>query len=588
MILLKNQRSQRNLDDEQRFQTAVLKDNLSLEDQEEYRKQQIKRAVGDREEQRRLRLEVSSIKDQIEVRNYSDEWLTKLTNFNTGTSSIDKTISWLEKKLSKTTDQAIKKNLETNLATLRQQKFTLQQNTLNEQTTYAVNDKSDKVLNTAIKRVSDARKEALLAGNDNYVAVLDLQLQNLKKTQAETQVTKALTDMSVGAIAGQTAVDLLNVFDDKIAKSDTKSGVTIGGIPYDSLREFWNTKRIEYLNDRTTNGFFGRYKDELGAQIDYKSSKGILTNDSLGEVSKAYDDLSTRPEMKEYIEKINQEKQTTISKAADAKATEILNKFTVDLDASKAVAGLSGLQSTYGVDQTLNFQKIILKASQEKTDQLNSLLQATAQIANDNPGMTYEQAFTKAVQSGVATSSTYSPEALAGKPVEELGSESVKGTNKGPSLDVATFAEGDLVKTKDSATVYRSENGVLRPFSGNFSDDLFKQTTGKTFADVKTVPNLGMAIIGQAISAPQITPISQPGPNPPPAQPAQPNVAAPARKPVTDVVGRRKSTVNPNVYEYYRKDNSQGFGQEGALFSYLQSSGYNDIKNFKQLDPFYQ
>jgi hypothetical protein len=54
---------------------------------------------------------------------------------------------------------------------------------------------------------------------------------------------------------------------------------------------------------------------------------------------------------------------------------------------------------------------------------------------------------------------------------------------------------------------------------------------------------------------------------------------------VSDVIGRRASTVNPTVTEYFRKDTGAGFGDPVPLFSYLGSKGYTDITDFGKLNP---
>lgn len=571
LTLLKNQRTQRNLDDETKFQEAVLADNLTLEDQLAYRKDQLKRVTGDKDEVRRVRAEIASIKDQVEVREYYQEYVGKINDLNTGTASLDSTITWLNDRIAKTTDSAIKKNLQDNLSTIMERKFKTQQDTLEKQTTFAVEDKGDEVLGKAIERVSSARKEALLSGNDNYVSVLDLQLQNLNKAQAESKITKALTDMSVAAITNQSAVGLLNEFERQINSASSTTPVTIGGTRFGSMQEFWNTKRAEYINDRSTNGFFGRYQNEIKESVDYKTSKGVFKTDNIGDVGKAYDTLTNRPELKDYTDKINYEKQVAVSTAAEAKATQITNQFATDLDAGKAVAQLSSIQSTYGVDMTLSYQKIIQKAAAEKSDQLNSLLKATNQIASENLGMSYEQAFQKAVQSGAGSSTTYSPEQLATGDVNQLGKDTVTQKNKGPNLTVPpVYNEGDLVKTKDSATVYKFENGQLRPFAGNFTEDVFKQTTGKTFADVKTVETFGDTKVGQEIAAPQVTPTGQPGPNPPTPNPTATIVPGTATPQVAGA-----STTAPQFQEHVVK--------AGDNLSKLAQTYYHDPKKYTKI-----
>lgn len=573
LILLKNQRTQRNLDDESRFQSAVLEDNLSLEDQLKYRTEQLTRvkATKDKTEINRVKEAISGIKDQIEAKAYTDAYTAEINSLNSGASSIDQTISWLNDRLSKTTDPAIQKNIQDNLTQLIAKRYQLQQDTLDKQTTYATNNKSEKVLSDQIDKVSAARKSALLSGDDNYVAVLDLQLQNLKKSLNETQISNTLLNFATSTLTGQSSLSLLDAFNKQISSADATTPVTIGGVRYDNAQQYWNTRRADFLNDNSDNGFFGRYKNEITANMNTQISKGTFTTDSLKQASDAYDTLRFRPELTDYANKIDQQKTSTMQTVADARSTQILNKFATNLDAKTAVQDLSTIQDTYGIDQTKNYQTIIIKAGQEKTEQLNSLLAATSSIMSSNPGMTQEQAFAKAVQSGAGV--TYSPQALATKTPEELfkaGKDNPAGTTPPLTVDInaegKTFqkpnlAEGEIYKLPNSATGYIYQGGQLKPLADTFTDEELKQATGKSFSQIQTVDSFGNTPIGPAVTKSQlITPTPAPAPSPEP-QPDKavvpgttPAPAAPAVQQQTYVV-KAGDTLSSIAKQYYQDPN---------------------------------
>ena len=64
MNLISQARLRKNLEDESQFNRAVLEDNLTLDQQLEWRKNQLSKITkGDKDERRRIRDEISTLKD---------------------------------------------------------------------------------------------------------------------------------------------------------------------------------------------------------------------------------------------------------------------------------------------------------------------------------------------------------------------------------------------------------------------------------------------------------------------------------------------------------------------------------------------
>ncbi len=68
----------RNAADEANFNKSVLEDNLSLDDQLSYRKDQLTRVSDDPTERARIKGEISSLKDRIEQKKFQDAYSEKL------------------------------------------------------------------------------------------------------------------------------------------------------------------------------------------------------------------------------------------------------------------------------------------------------------------------------------------------------------------------------------------------------------------------------------------------------------------------------------------------------------------------------
>lgn len=532
--LMDNQRTARNQAEETKFLTAVLSDNLTLEDQLAYREEQWGAVPkSDKTERARLKKEIASIKDRIEQRDYTRAYVDELSSLNEGATNIDSTIVWLNNRLAGTTDPTIQQTIRENLATLKERKFNTAKAALDKQTSFAAADKTPQVLEDQIKLVSTERKKALLAGNDDYVATLDLQLQTLNKAKAESTIERAMLDFSVNTLAGQSASATLNQFNAKLDSAGT-TPVTIGGVRYDSERQFWDGKRTEFLNDRSANGFFPRVKDEIAEKVDYKATRGVLTKESIGDITKIYDDLSARPELQPYQDRLTMDKQSALSSAATTKANEILGQFSIDLDARRAVRELSSIADTYGVNLDDAYQKVITKISTEKLDQFNSTLSLMNKLMEENPSLKREDALKQAINSGAGAA--FSPEVLATKTTTELVTDSGKQGEAGaftdqgspmtvdPAKEGATFQNPELIEgglyVDAKGTGYKYEGGKLRAFGGQWNDESFKKyNNGQGFAAMKKLDDKILSSLpkGEVIQASVV----ETGVPPAPTTPAQ-------------------------------------------------------------------
>lgn len=597
LTLLRNQQIRLNNEAESRYQQTVLEQGLSLDDQLSYRSEQLKGAT-DKDERRRIKDEIAGLKNQITSQKVTNDFLDQLQSQNNGMQSIDATINWLKTTIANNTDPKIVSQLKTNLNTLEQNKFTLQKDTLDKATTFATTDKSESVIETQITKVTSAKNKALLAGDDQYVSTLNLQLQNLNKTLNEGKITKAISGLSVGALTGQSATATLDQINTQVNSADTSTPITIGGVSYNNTKDFWTAKLTDFLNDSTANGFFTRYQNEISDKINYQVSTGTFKTDSLAMVRDAFNSIKGRPELSSYSEKINQVQQSTMDTTAQARATQVLNQFAIDLNAEKASNELSSIQNFYGVDMSTNYQKLVLAASQKKDEQLKSILSATASIMQQNPGMTQDKAFQQAVQQGAGA--TISPEGQATKTPTEQFKELNNQTTEiaGPKTTVdstnivkPSLTEGGVYKLNNNSTVYKFEGGALRPVSTTTEED-FKQATGKTYGDVQTIGNLGNTPIGdtitkQATVAPVAPTPEAPLTNSPQPQGLQvPTQSAPT--PAAPTVNQ-PAVVNYDSYQVKAGDTlskiSQQYYQDPKKFQQIYDANKDILKNVNQIKP---
>lgn len=535
------QRARANQVKENAFHQAVLDDSLSLDQQLSWREQQLKDTDGtDMDEVARVKGEVSSLRQQVKQQKFTDEYTQEVTKMNGGMQSVDATISWLQTTLINTTDQATKSKINDELSKLATVKFTSQQNMITKQTEYANNSQMSSVINDQLDKVKQAKVDAINSGDMERSAMLDLQIQSLNKTLTETNVQDKLLNFAVSTATGQSATALLDAFNHEVATSSKTDPITIGGTTYESEQQYWQVQRGQYLNDRSSNGFFGRYQGELQEKIDYKQSSKTLDNSTLAEVQTSYNDLKDRPELTDYQNRIATDSQKATQYTADKRADQIVNLFSTDLNTQKALGDLAFIQDKYGVDQTISYQKIVQGASQEKQAQISHIISSMQGIMQAEPGLTAQAAMQKAIQAGAGT--IFTPEQLTTSNASDLILNGAKTTNNGKSpidatpADALPFAtppsnmtEGGLYKTANNSTVYTLESGKLRPFTGNFTPEDFKAQTGKDFSAVQTVPS----VAGIATGAPITKTVSPTAPAAH-AQPIMPTpTAAPGTTPTT-------------------------------------------------------
>ena len=517
LTLVRTLMTRRNLEDESRFNAAVLEDNLTLDQQLEYRQDQLVRAGRDRDEKRRIRDEIAGLRDRIEYKKFEDDYIAEVMKLNEGMQSVENTINWINKRMARTTDQRIIKQMNTELSALKTRRYTEQQNMLTRQTEFATNNKTVSVLDEQIGRVNNARVKALTAGNDDYVALLDLQIQALNKARTESEISSSILAYSVSTATGQSSLLMLNNLNKNIEDADPDMPINIGGTRYDSARQFWELQRSEYMNDRTQNGFFGRYSQELSDKVEYRSTRGILTNETLGDVKNWYEHIKDRPEMVDYQDQITQTQQKSMKATADLRSTAILNEFTLKQDVNKSLLELAYIQDTYGVDQTLNNQKLQLEAGAENQKQVESILSTMGQLIQQYPGISRTDAMKQAISMGAGAQ--VSPEEFATqKPSDIISGLGEKAEadqfGEGGKMIVSPetagkfpqYKEGGLYKTPESNTVYKYEAGKLRGLSGQWDEAILKQATGKGFSAVEEVKNITGVPMGEEIKAVDVKP----------------------------------------------------------------------------------
>lgn len=419
-----NQLAIRNAEDEKNFMGLVIDNNLSLEDQLAYRQEQKKR-VQDRTEVSRINAEIKTLKTRIEANNFTNDYLEKLANADNSVSAIDETLNWLNDQYLKVNDPDLKLQIKKSITEKTSERFTIVQNTIVNQTNYALNDKTGSVLDAQISKINALRNDALLAKNDYLVSTYDLSLQALNKAKTENSITKDLTEFAANTITGySTATRLLDAYNQKISSSDISTPVTIGDVTYTSAKDFWTYKRDSYLADQSSNGFFPRFNTEVNNDLKVKGSKNILTTGDVTSVASQYASLASRPELASYQTTIGTIAQDSLQTGADIVAGKILVSYFANYDVTSAISSLDTLRNL-GVNVDDAYSKILAKAAEIKSGQVSNILSSAQTVMQNDPNATPQSAVTQASQSGAGA--VLSPEQLVTKNETQIASELATG-----------------------------------------------------------------------------------------------------------------------------------------------------------------
>lgn len=435
MKLYQQQVDIRNANEEADFFRTVAENGLSLDDQLNYRKEQLKRVGDDPTERKRLRSEIKDLTTRVQQNNFSNQYLEKLADASAGISSVDSVISWLQDQKDSATDADVITAINKALNDKQSEKFTLTQTLLNNQTKYALEDKSAQTINNQIARVSTARASALLDGNDALASNYDLQLQALTKSLNENSIDKDIKNFAVASITGYASpTQLLDSYNSKITSAPATGPVTVGDVTYSSPQEFWKFKRDSYLADNSEKGFFAQLNNEINTDLKVKNSNNTLTAQDIKNASTRYDSLLGRPELANYGPKVTAMKQDSIQTGTDLVAKKILNVYSTNYDLNNAVNNLNALKTVGGnVDDT--YSQLLVSGANVKKSSIDSILAAAQNLLKTDPNMTPDKALSQAIATGAGA--ILSPEQLASKPTETI------------TKDLATGATGSQFTNPD-------------------------------------------------------------------------------------------------------------------------------------------
>jgi len=394
------------------------------------------------------------------------------------------------------TDPDLRKEISTNISNVKASIEKDRLSLLASQIEYAQNDKSVSLLDETIKKTKAEKAKALGSGNDTLAASLDLKVQSLEQTRTQVTVQNTINELTVTKARKESAITYLTELNKQLTSADANKPVTLNGVKYNSVQEFWTAERDKYLS----NNFFDELSKEYTQYVNgVVQTTGRVPEKVLSQIQTDYNTLKERPELSAFANKLELAKINTLSTAIEKTATSIYNQFVTDSDAKTALRSLETLQTKYGIDLTTSSQKIIGDVAKDKAGLVNNLLGDVTGLVGQ--GMTYSQALNE-VLAGVNTGKVVAPNFSA--------------------QELATQTPGELLSKAQSSTKTNLQQGVPEmPKSNQQPANI--QTPSQSAGATSNLFNINDIPANEQQNTPAVsnkpTPTAQPTPNLPTQNP---------------------------------------------------------------------
>lgn len=410
---------------EANFYRQVIANGLSTEDQIEFYNGWISdekdKSVTDSKFVDGLKTNVEELKRLRRAEKFYDAYRISFEDLKTADKSISDHIQFLESELGEAVDQDLTTNIKDLLSITKQDKFTIQNNILNNQVQLALNDKRVSVLNDAINKVDKERNKALLAGNDEIVSMFDLKLQSLNSQLQTSKINDAVHQMDVDMTSEAfTPVGFFERLEDNLNKAEAGNApITINGTRYSNAREYWQLQMSQYIE----KNFFALQDAEIKNKIDTANAKlSPVLQAEIEEQNSIIDGLKDNSNFAPYLERLDSLRTSANVYGVDKLGQKIVRDYqagklgdTASANINNAITRLTNLNTKYGIDVSANINTVIQDVAGKKTQ----IASKQIKIIQDEmaKGKTFEEA-SQIAQESVSAIDVPATDVLKTEPID--------------------------------------------------------------------------------------------------------------------------------------------------------------------------
>ena len=346
---------------EAEFQKAVA-DGMTYEAQIAFRNTQLEEAedsdFSDPDYIASLEKTITETKKLNRFNKYRTNYAEALAEMNAGRINAVEYSDRLKNLLDSTSDPDLRLEIQSNITQSETAVTTYKKTILDNQVKLAKYDGTEKILQTAVQRVKDARATAAVNDNQDEVAEHDATLAALNSQLVQVKAENVVNNLVVaGNFSQYNSKEKLNTLNSQIEGADVSTPVVINGKSYASERQYWELTRNAYISGNGS-GIFSDYFNDLAIQNDSRikgdvAKFGFTQGTTIDTIKTELETLKAKPEFAPYLAQIESIQAQTVAAAVDTIAKTIVERADYTGEFSKATTALQSLTKNYGVDTSL-------------------------------------------------------------------------------------------------------------------------------------------------------------------------------------------------------------------------------------------
>ncbi len=442
---------------EAEFQRAIA-NGISYDAQLAFRQKQLDAEkvspLNDQDYIATLEKSIADTKKLNRFNNYRTKYAATLGNLSSGKINEEQYLTTLKDQLSGVDDSELRLEIQGDIATAESKVKTYKDTILANQVKVAKYDGTESVLKDIILRVTNARAEASISGNQDEVTAHDETLAALNSQLTTTRIQNSLTDFQVkSSTRGTSPQEKLDYVNSEIQKADPNAPVKIGDRTYTSAQQFWTLERDNFLAGKSDvlGNFFDEFKSYTKDAIDNNVAKfGYPIQSVLDETLNNFNALRAKPEMAPFLSRLDTAQTGIMSAAVDAFTKKVADSAETSLQFNFADDQLKAAGVRYGIDTSVQRSALFQRVrglEQSKLIPAGSAATLAAKLNVEIPEIKTEPVAPAALAAATTAAPVYK------KPTLELPPKPM-GSGEG-----GAYQEGDYVPGKGILT----PDGTYRP-----------------------------------------------------------------------------------------------------------------------------
>jgi len=394
--------------EEATFQRSIVDNDLSYQEQLDYRNSQLKleeaKTFPDIEFINELKTSISALKKMVRHRKFRDNYFIFLQDLASGKKALEDHLEFLKNSLAdETLDREIKDELRDQYVKTIDAKRTQDRQIIDAQITFNQKDKTAESIDKAINLVKSQLLKPDIQKDEALRTSYEMQLRTLEKERMEIGIEDKMNWMAINLISKDRknpSLWKLETFAGFRDKAGVDMPVNIGGVRYASEQEYWQITMNNYIQSDFGNDYVKENKGEaaliwnkLGLLPD-TYIKNLITNNNI---------IRTHPELQEFQQVIASSIQDSITNTLALKAKDLTAKYYLDKpdiatesDYQKAKQELENLKVIFGEDYSLSpdIQAVETKLIAKRVQTTKDILATAAEYAKAE-GITLQEAIKK-------------------------------------------------------------------------------------------------------------------------------------------------------------------------------------------------